>query len=722
MKRKIKKVSSGEGIAKGIPLVYIILVNWNGLADTIDCLESLKKITYDNYRIVIVDNASSGNDVEVLEQRYGNYVHIIRNPENLGFVGGNNRGIDYALHEKADYVLLLNNDTVVDPEFLTHLVRTMTRDGRIGVSGSKIYFEHDRRLIWFAGGRNILFNRRYVHYGQNEIDDGRYDEEREVHFITGCVLLIRAGLLQKIGGLDEDYFSYVEDNDLCHRVKRLGYSINYIPKSVVYHKGNKSTRGAGFIHVYYRTRNRLLFIKKTLHGPAKYSFYLYWLGVFLGRSTKSLMRGRYRVPLTIYYGVKDFALGRYGKQWGTIERILNLPTKGDMRRAILGRLPIVAAHYLVSAYDFLYPQRHIRVMKERRRELQSVLAHMKPDDSVTQARIGILSFGGIGDLLMVSAFGRALRRKHPDAYITLFFDSDTGRELSEMYGVFDDFTVFGSQQNTRYLVRNLYQHFDIFYDTYRITRTYYGTKRFIHEKDETDRLFTEYNVGNFYRYRPARADRLARLNEHTILVMMKSAGLPGSLDDIRVSLPERHRTIGPPAGTRYAVVSHGSNRRITTHPRQVSTKNWDVGKWEEVVRYLHGRGIAVVQVGEKENEPIEGAVSYLGKTDIITTAAIIRGAEFYMGTEGGLSHLAAAMGTPSVVLFGPTSVDFFGYPNNVNIQNDRCTNCWWSRLDWFNSCPKGYDPPLCMTLLSTEEVENAIDTLLGARPAGKGRS
>jgi len=721
MNRKTNKMVTKKEYAAGTPLVYIILVNWNGLDDTVECLDSLKEVDYGNYRIVVVDNASRGDDAQVLERKYGRYIHVIRNSENLGFVGGNNRGIEYALQKKADFVLLLNNDTIVEPDFLTRLMDAMLRDDRIGIAGSKIYHEHNRKLIWFAGGRNILYNRKYVHYGQDEIDEGQYDTEKEVHFITGCVLLIRAELLGKIGALDEDYFSYVEDNDLCRRVKRLGYSINYIPGSVVYHKGNKSTRGAGLIHVYYRTRNRLLFIRKTLRGPVKYLFYIYWLGVFLGRSIKSLIRGKYRAPLTIYCAIKDFFLGRYGKQWDTIERILSLPTKGEIKRNILNRLPVKVSYYLRLTYEASYLPKKLRRRRERRQELLTTRSSMKSGIPETRTRIGVLSFGGIGDLLMVNAFGRTLRRKYPDAYLTLFFDSDTGHELNELYGVFNDLVVFGSQENVPYLVKNLYRQFDIFYDAYRITRTYYGTKRFIDQKSETDKLFTEYNIGNFDRYRPALAYKLARLNDHAILTMMKSAGLSGSLDDIRMSLPEKFRTATTPTKTRYVVVSHGSNRRITIHPSRVSTKNWDVDKWREIVQYLHGRGFSVVQVGEKENQVIEGAIDYLGKTDIIATTALIKEAAFYMGTEGGLSHLAAAVGTPSVVLFGPTSIDFFGYPKNINIQNDRCTNCWWSKMDWFNNCPKGYGAALCMKMISVEDVEKGVDALLGRNPLDKDR-
>ena len=122
------------------PEVSIIILNWNGLEDTIECLESLKKITYPNYKLIIVDNGSEGNDVAVLRHRFGSYIHIIEKDKNYGFTEGNNIGMRYALKGEARYILLLNNDTIVDPDFLSNLIKVAAGDPKIGLLIFCIFF------------------------------------------------------------------------------------------------------------------------------------------------------------------------------------------------------------------------------------------------------------------------------------------------------------------------------------------------------------------------------------------------------------------------------------------------------------------------------------------------------------------------------------------------------------------------------------------------------
>jgi len=139
------------------PHVSIIILNWNGKEDTIKCLQSLRKTRYSNYEIVVVDNGSTGDDVKVLGEIFGDYIHIIKNDRNYEFAEGNNIGMRYALKKDTDYILLLNNDTVVDPEFLTELVTMAESDPRFGILGSKIYFYDNPNKIWFAGGNISLW-------------------------------------------------------------------------------------------------------------------------------------------------------------------------------------------------------------------------------------------------------------------------------------------------------------------------------------------------------------------------------------------------------------------------------------------------------------------------------------------------------------------------------------------------------------------------------------
>lgn len=222
-----------------LPKVSMIILNWNGVEDTIECLESLKKITYPNYEVIVVDNASSGNDVEVLRERYGNYIHVIANDENYGYPEGCNVGMRYALKKGTDYILLLNNDIVVDPEFLTELVKVAESDPSIGLTGSKIYYYYHPNRIQSAGGKIRWWLGDIEGYGGEE-DMGQYDDvaERDLVFATSC--LIKKKVIERISFLDPFFFFGVEEYDYCPRAKRAGFKVVYVPHSKVWHKWGAS--------------------------------------------------------------------------------------------------------------------------------------------------------------------------------------------------------------------------------------------------------------------------------------------------------------------------------------------------------------------------------------------------------------------------------------------------------------------------------------------------
>ena len=246
------------------PKVTIIILNWNGKEDTIECLESLKHITYPNYEILLVDNGSTDGSVECFRERYPG-MEIIENEDNLGFAEGNNVGIRKAMNEGADYVLLLNNDTVVDPEFLGELVKVAEGDERIGIVGPKIYYydyKGRKDVIWFAGGVINRWTRASIHEGENKPDSQNYSRPKEIDYVTGCAILIKKDLISNIGMLEPAFFTYYEDVEICFRARMHGWKINYIPSSRVWHKISQSSGGAFSSHtVYHTTRNRIWFIK-----------------------------------------------------------------------------------------------------------------------------------------------------------------------------------------------------------------------------------------------------------------------------------------------------------------------------------------------------------------------------------------------------------------------------------------------------------------------------
>jgi GT2 family glycosyltransferase len=223
-----------------LPRVSIVILNWNGYIDTIDCLESIKKIDYPNYEIIIVDNASSGDDVRMLKEKYGDYITVLENDKNYGFPEGCNIGMRYAMKHGTDYLALLNNDTIVDKAFLNELVEVAEANPSVGIVGSKIYYYYFPDRVQYVGGRiNWLIGINDTHT-QNKVDRGQYDKLIEQDYIPATSCVIKKEVVEKIGYLDPFYFFSIEEFDYCTRAKRSGFKVMYAPKSKVWHKWNKS--------------------------------------------------------------------------------------------------------------------------------------------------------------------------------------------------------------------------------------------------------------------------------------------------------------------------------------------------------------------------------------------------------------------------------------------------------------------------------------------------
>ena len=293
--------------------VHIIVLNWNGRDDTLECLKSLQQINYDNYKIIVVDNGSEDGSVFEIKKNFPE-MKIIENKRNLGFAGGNNIGMKYAVENEADYVLLINNDTTVDKNFLSELVEMGESDKKIGAVGSKIYFHSEPNRIWFAGGKVNWLKNKGTHLGLDEIDNGQYDKIREVDYLTGCCLLIKREVIEKIGVLAEDYFLYYEDTDFSARVKNAGYKIIYVPKSKIYHKISRSTKPGSPSYIYYHVRNGLVMAKRNGSFLSKIILYLYCVFLFLKQIIKIIFLPQKRNwAYAVLKGEKDFLLGKMGK-------------------------------------------------------------------------------------------------------------------------------------------------------------------------------------------------------------------------------------------------------------------------------------------------------------------------------------------------------------------------------------------------------------------------
>jgi hypothetical protein len=251
------------------PKVIITVLNFNKCTDTIECIDSLEKIDYPNYEIVLVDNASNDNSVELFKERYSSNpkIQLVINSANLGYAGGNNLAIRKLINGDVNYFFLLNNDTVVKPDFLTPLINAAEANDGIAIVGPKIYKFGSNDTLFCAGTKTIpSFGQPFLR-GNGERDDGRYDKVEEVDYISGTALMIKKDVIERIGLLDERFFAYFEDWDWCIRARKAGYKCVYVPEAIVWHKGSATIGYKSPPYYYHMTKSRILFARKHLPLP-----------------------------------------------------------------------------------------------------------------------------------------------------------------------------------------------------------------------------------------------------------------------------------------------------------------------------------------------------------------------------------------------------------------------------------------------------------------------
>lgn len=245
------------------PSVAVIVLNWNGIDDTVECLQSLMRVDYPRREIVVVDNASRESPRRRIEAEFPSVTYL-QTDRNLGYAGGNNVGIRYALERGHDYVFVLNNDTIVEPDFLGPAIAVAESDPAIGVVGIKIMAWDKPERVWVAYG-DVTYRHSLVrligYYGR---DDGRYDRQRDVDWIPGTAMLFPRRALEKVGPFDENFFAYHEDVDWCTTARELGMRVVFAPGSRILHKGHRSSGGKGYVtpRQYLAGRNMVLFVRK----------------------------------------------------------------------------------------------------------------------------------------------------------------------------------------------------------------------------------------------------------------------------------------------------------------------------------------------------------------------------------------------------------------------------------------------------------------------------
>jgi GT2 family glycosyltransferase len=293
------------------PLVFIIILNWNGYEDTRECISSVLKITYPNYKILLVDNGSDKKEYERITS-LDFAAEIIRSEQNLGFSGGNNLGIKYALNAGADYLLLLNNDTIVESNFLEPLLKTFEEERKVGIVAPQINYFNEPKKIWSAGGK-ISWLRGSGFAYSDEYEDGIEKDDMPAGFVSGCCMLAKKEIFETVGLFDDNFFLYVEDVDLCYRTTYAGYKIIVSNNSKIFHKISSSTIGdLSKLPLYYVTRNRLYFSKKNFQDTFLITFFYITVSMILKGFVWILQRKSENI-IVVIKAFKDFFKGNMGK-------------------------------------------------------------------------------------------------------------------------------------------------------------------------------------------------------------------------------------------------------------------------------------------------------------------------------------------------------------------------------------------------------------------------
>jgi GT2 family glycosyltransferase len=242
----------------------IIILNWNNLLETLRCIDGIRACTYPQIEIYIVDNGSEDESPSLLSKI--DDIHFLPVEKNLGFAGGSNVGINAAVKDNCDYVLLLNNDTEFPPDFIQPLLEPFEIDKRAGISCPKILYKEPGRTIWYAGGKFHQPRILGELVGIGKPDQHQYDLMGKTDFAVGTCMLIKREVFLRIGMLDDHFFFYHEDVDFCYRATKAGFNIWYQPKSTIIHLVSTSTENQPDRRVYLYQRARVVFLIKHIRG------------------------------------------------------------------------------------------------------------------------------------------------------------------------------------------------------------------------------------------------------------------------------------------------------------------------------------------------------------------------------------------------------------------------------------------------------------------------
>lgn len=340
------------------PKFIIVVLNWNGKDDCLECLQSVERIEYPNFEIVVVDNGSTDDSVPAIRMRFPS-VTLIETGENLGYAGGNNVGLREAVTAGADYVLLLNNDTVVDPHILRAFLSAAESFPKGGMFSGKVYFYSEPTKIWYAGAKWSAERSTFTHVGYQLLDNtNEFNRVEETDFAQGCALLVSVETINRIGFLEERFFVNYEEIDWSYRARAVGFKCVFVPQAKVWHKISASFGGTESpVRRYFLLRNRLLWGSRHLPPMKQFLMlkrvcvemlfnwwestpgfsdrrsvpwlkYWYW-------SLPAFLRGlvnAWNAPIirAERFGLRDYLLGRFGYPAETIKALSVCAAKTDI--------------------------------------------------------------------------------------------------------------------------------------------------------------------------------------------------------------------------------------------------------------------------------------------------------------------------------------------------------------------------------------------------------
>ncbi len=306
------------------PLVAVILLNWNGLADTIECVQSLTECSFENLQVYIVDNASANNEGEILSDKFPSAT-ILMQKENLGFCKGNNVGIEQAIADGAEYIMLLNNDTIVTPASVAILVDEFKKIGNAGALSPVIMEYPEMQTVWFAEAKWDASRAQFsLNPRGKTLVDLKIQDHWNTEFACGCCLFTTATIMKEVGLLDERYFAYYDEADWCKRLDKKGYSSFTTSKAVIYHKVSKTT--PKLVSTYLMTRNRLLWMKDHLPMKKRMASFFYLGKEYLWHvlNRRGLLKGSYSKAYSIAFlkGCKDYQNHKFWKWDEDTEKLI----------------------------------------------------------------------------------------------------------------------------------------------------------------------------------------------------------------------------------------------------------------------------------------------------------------------------------------------------------------------------------------------------------------